>query len=177
MTEPADDGGLSLLLDQMERATGAGLYLLALHAALIIPDICGALASENGRASGSKYKSWLRSVVYPDWTDENIAKVYDYRCALLHQNRSTQGRAGNVPTGFIEPSDEAPVVHNVSTVVGESRIWWLNVPTFVDDIAAGVRRWLIEHGSTGVVQRNLAASIRRRPDGIHPHLGGAPVIL
>ena len=47
------------LIKQIRAATEADFYYLALMGALMLPDICGALASENGRATASKFKDWL----------------------------------------------------------------------------------------------------------------------
>lgn len=49
---------MELLIRQMLRASEDGLYFAALTLALAIPDMLGALQSENGRASGSKYRRW-----------------------------------------------------------------------------------------------------------------------
>jgi len=39
------------LIRQIRAASAAGLYYLALFAALAIPDICSALETENGKAT------------------------------------------------------------------------------------------------------------------------------
>ncbi len=60
----------------------AGLYFLALHGALTLPDICGALESDTGTASGAKYKAWLRANVPGLASDAEL--IYGLRCSLLH---------------------------------------------------------------------------------------------
>jgi hypothetical protein len=45
---------MELLLEQIEKGLNANLYYLSLFVALCIPDICGALEPENGRADGEK---------------------------------------------------------------------------------------------------------------------------
>jgi hypothetical protein len=52
---------------------------------LALPDICGALASENGRASGSKYKTWLRDNVPSLASGADL--IYGPRCSLVHQGK------------------------------------------------------------------------------------------
>ena len=59
----------------------AGLYFLALHGALTLPDICGALESDTGTASGAKYKAWLRANVPGLASDAEL--IYGLRCSLL----------------------------------------------------------------------------------------------
>ena len=51
------------MIRQIRLASTHGLYYLALLGALSLPDICGALASDNGKATGPKYKDWLRKNV------------------------------------------------------------------------------------------------------------------
>jgi hypothetical protein len=78
------------ILRQIRAASATGLYFLALFCALTLPDICGALESENGQASGSKYKAWLRANVPEQATDADL--IYGLRCSLLHQGFIAQGR-------------------------------------------------------------------------------------
>ena len=46
-------------LEQIQIGLKANLYYLSLFVALTIPDICGAIGSENGLASSDKYKDWF----------------------------------------------------------------------------------------------------------------------
>ena len=43
-------------LAQIKMGLDQNLYFLSLFSALAIPDICGAIGSENGEASAEKYK-------------------------------------------------------------------------------------------------------------------------
>ena len=44
---------------QIREGLNKNLYLLSLFSALAIPDICGAMSSENGEANAEKYKAWF----------------------------------------------------------------------------------------------------------------------
>jgi hypothetical protein len=47
---------------------------------------------------------------------------------------------------------------------------------FVEEMAESVDRWLADFGETQLVQRNMLRFVRRRPEGLPPHvLGGAVV--
>ena len=46
---------MELILKEIERALDAKLYYLALQASLTLPDICGALQSDDGVAKNYKY--------------------------------------------------------------------------------------------------------------------------
>lgn len=48
------------MIRQIRAASVAGLYYLALFGALTLPDICGALAASDGKASKTKYTKAVR---------------------------------------------------------------------------------------------------------------------
>src|SRR3954453_16025202 len=98
------------LIRQIRAATEAGFYYLALMGALMLPDICGAHASDNGRATASKFRDWLAANVSEQATD--AAAIYGLRCSLLHQG-SALPHGGHFPIAFLYPS--AGHLHNVST--------------------------------------------------------------
>jgi len=171
MADPT--GGLRALVDQMQQASDAGLYFAALTVALTLPDICGACASQNGQASGSKYRAWLEQNA-DTFGPRDAQTLYEFRCSLLHQG-SAQHRSGT-RFAFIEPAPGAPQLHNMSTDVAGEIVTWISVPRFVEEMATGVTRWLDAHGHTTLVQRNLERFVRRRPEGLPPHVRGAPVV-
>lgn len=53
------------LLKQIEWANCKGAYYLALYASLTLPDICGAMESDDGQATGNKYIAWFDKHVAP----------------------------------------------------------------------------------------------------------------
>jgi len=155
---------------QIRAASAAGLYYLALFGALAIPDIFGALGSENGKASGSKYKTWVEENV--PGQGEGAAELYGLRCSLVHQGR-TLPHGGHSQIAFMAPG--AGQLHNLSTAVGDSQIGWISIEMLVDEITTGAERWLAEFGETQTVQRNIEKFARLRPEGLPPHVQG-PVI-
>lgn len=157
----------------MRRASEAGLYYPALMMALVFPDICASLSAENGRTSGSKYRAWL--VEHAAQPKDEAALLYGFRCSMLHQGSAFPDR-GDFPLAFIEPTPGASQLHNLSTVVGDSRIGWLSVPLFVEEIATAVENWVHSYESSETVMRNMERFVRRRPEGLPPHVVGAPVI-
>lgn len=158
---------------QIRAASEAGLYYLALFGALALPDICGALASENGQASRSKYTEWLRQNVPAEAGDADL--IYGLRCSLMHQGRARPHR-GDFPVAFVYPVGGYGQVHNLSTVVGEDRVGWLSIPIFIAEVTQAAESWLAAFGATDTVIRNLEKFARLRPDGLPPHVTGAPVI-
>lgn len=148
------------LIDQIRRAEKAGLYYLALIGALTLPDICGALASENGRATGAKYKDWLRSFVPEQAADADL--IWGVRCSLLHQGHAHP--KGSFPMAFTGPGTGQ--VHNLSIVDGQgNQVGWTSIEMFVEEVTAGAERWYAEFGETQRVKRNYEKFARIRPEG------------
>ncbi len=103
------------LIAQIRAATDAGLYYFALMGALMLPDICGALNSENGRASAPKFKEWLKANVPEQATQATL--IYGLRCSLLHQGGMLP-HGGHFPIACTFPHPSVPQFHNLSTEVG-----------------------------------------------------------
>lgn len=157
-------------ISQIRAASTAGLYYLALFGALAIPDIFGALGSENGKASGSKYKTWLEENV-PGQAVQ-AAGLYGLRCSLMHQGRAIP-HGSHFPIAFMAPG--VGQLHNLSTVVDDSQIGWISIELLVDEITDAAEKWLTEFGDTQTVQRNMEKFARLRVEGLPPHVEG-PVI-
>jgi hypothetical protein len=157
------------LIAQIRAASAQGLYYLALYGVLTLPDLCGALGSENGRSSGPKFKKWLKENVPGQAGDAE--GIWGLRCSLLHQGHTTP--KGGFPIAFMAPGGFQ--MHNLSTVVGEDQVGWLSIEIFVEEVTAAAENWLREFGNTQTVKRNLEKFARLRPEGIPPHVAG-PVI-
>ncbi len=112
-------------LDQINAAVGAGLFYVALHSALAIPDICAALESPSGTTSGERYADWFDRFVANKYTvgpnkEPSLTgdQCYQFRCALLHQGRLQPDRAqGYSRMFFLEPNGGL-IMHN--NVMGDA---------------------------------------------------------
>lgn len=60
------------LLEQIEKALECNLYYLALQSTLALPDICGALESENGQANRTKYINWYNTYAKEDRVNQHL---------------------------------------------------------------------------------------------------------
>ncbi len=162
------------LIRQIRLASEAGLFYLALFGALALPDICGALGSDDGRATASKYKAWLRDNV-PDQAGQ-AEKIYGLRCSLLHQGRALP-HGSHWPLAFT-PSTSVLQLHNVEMASEETgeEILWCSIEIFVDEVTSGAEAWLNRFGNTATVINNLERFARLRPEGLLPWLSGFPVI-
>lgn len=170
----SDDGndpvrGIRLMVDQMVAAEQAGLHFPALMTALALPDICGALSAENGRASGPKAKRWLQE--WLPMAGENAEGIYGLRCSLLHQGQAFP-HGGHARVVFL--LDEAPQIYGPAAVIWREDLGQgftpMTLSLFLKEVADGVTRWLAAHGDSELVRRNLERFA-------HLHPGGLPNLL
>ena len=180
------------LLDQVESSLGSGLYFLSLYTALTIPDIAGALRSDNGEATGAKYAAWFEEWVRPRFFEAVLASVaeqhrehikqlenpltgdacYRFRCSLLHQGSSQHPKSPFNRIIFIEPGATTNVVHY--GILNDALCIDLNL--FCREMIAGARLWL-EHAPQDVnYAKNYERFARRHPHGLAPYIGGVPVV-
>jgi hypothetical protein len=82
------EGMFERILKEIDVALENDLYYVALFAALTLPDICGALESEDGEASKDSYIKWFDKYVKPySGSHFNGFECYSFRCSMLHQGR------------------------------------------------------------------------------------------
>lgn len=179
MSDNGDDpiDGLRLMVAQMIAAEEAALHFPALMTALTVPDICGALGSENGRASGSKTRRWIA-----EWMPAYAATasgIYGLRCSLLHQG-SPYPDDGSPRVVFSVAGPKGTTLHGPgSTLIytpTEETFRPIASHLFVAEVAAGVEAWLLAHGATNRVRRNLARFAHLRSDGVPPFIKGGSFI-
>jgi hypothetical protein len=183
------------LLDQIEGSLGSKLYYLSLFGALAVPDIAGALDSDNGEADEKKYIDWYQrwvkdpsaqplrperkltsGRVLPAQIDTRLTgkRVWKFRCSLLHQGRAQEDARSPEPRiVFIEPGatrmvDHYSMVNNVAVSI--------DVNLFCLEIVSGARLWLNAVESTERFKRNYERFARRHPNGLPPYAVGVPVI-
>lgn len=182
------------LLNQIEGSLGSNRYFLSLMATLAVPDIAGALDSENGRATKSKYIGWYEEWVkplgprvedrdIPEAAREALSGVeiespldgeacYQFRCSLLHQGRTEHPESEFDRIIFVEPSVERITVHH-SILEGALCI---DVDAFCTEVVEGARSWLDEAEGTDRYEQNYERFASRHPNGIEPYIVGVPVI-
>lgn len=161
------------LLFQIKKGLFSNLYYLSLFAALAIPDICGALDSEDGQASRENYVNWFDKYVAPYYqgllTGEDC---YCFRCSLWRQRADIAPRGRFSRILFVEPTAVDDTFH--CKIIQEALN--IDVRVFCQDIIRGVEKWLDEKENTELYKTNLAKFIRRYPDGLPPYIVGVPVI-
>lgn len=161
------------LLFQIKKGILSNLYYLSLFAALAIPDICGALDSEDGQASKENYVNWFDKYVAPSYQGYLSGEdCYSFRCALLRQGSSIHAKSRYKKILFVEPQTIDSVFHGhiIEDVLN------IDVRLFCQDIIRGVEKWLEEKENTELYKKNMAQFVRRYPEGLPPYVVGAPVI-
>lgn len=160
-------------LEQIEKAMENGQFYLALFCSLTLPDICGAISSENGEANNKKYKDWFDKYISPKY-DGNFDgnNCYAFRCAALHQGRTEHKKLNYKRIIFIDPVSSSEVImHN--NILNDA----LNIDTreFCKDIIQGVRDWLNENSKNSKFQKNYSTFLRRHKGGIKHYISGVDV--
>lgn len=162
------------LVVETQLAVGHRLYMLALMGSLALPSILSALETENGQSTGDTYKAWLMQ--HGAATENGADLIYGLRCSLLHQGSAYPHRA-EVRAAFRWP--EGPLILHGYDTVSEAGdvVAWFDIPTFVEDMAKDVDRWLNQYGALPLVQKNVERFARFRPEGLPGHTPpGVPVI-
>lgn len=161
------------LLDQIQIGLEDNLYYLSLFVALSIPDICGAIESQNGEASGKKYADWFDEYVAPKYNSFLSGDdCYKFRCSLLHQGSSQHPKSNYSRIFFIEPSSTTNILHN--NIINDALN--IDVSIFCRDIITGANNWLQKIENTQLYKTNYDKFMRRYPNGLKPYIVGVPVI-
>jgi hypothetical protein len=183
---------MRILIEQVESSLASGFYYLSLFGALAIPDIAGALSSEDGEASGKKYAEWYENWVRPRFLEVVRASVpeharpyikdienplsgdacYRFRCSLLHQGSSQHPKSPYSRIIFIEPGATTNVIHYGS--LDDALCIDLNL--FCREMTSGARLWLEAAERTQQYHKNYERFARRHANGLAPYIGGVPVI-
>ncbi|MFO7900165.1 MAG: hypothetical protein R6V58_14040 [Planctomycetota bacterium] len=183
--------GIELILSQVESALDAGYYYPALLTSLTLPDICGALDSHDGQASGEKYVAWfdqwvvpqfsetVRSAMpgatpldVPDWAFPLTGEVcYRFRCSLLHQGSSQHPKSPFRRILAVVPGTDGCVHHCLS-----DDAYILDLRLFCREIVEGVRQWLSQVERNVRFERNYTKFAHLHPNGLSPYIRGWPVV-
>lgn len=160
-------------LYQIQKGLDSNLYFLSLLAALVLPDICGAISSEDGQAKPEKYKAWFDKYVAPKYNNFlNGNDCYYFRCSLLHQGSSQHSKSNYKRVLFVEPSASTNVLH--CNIIDNALN--IDVRIFCKDIISGAESWLTEYEGTELYKKNYNKCMMQYPNGLPPYIVGVPVI-
>lgn len=157
-------------LNEIVVAEQHGLWMLALTGALALPDICGAIESANGRATGNKYRGWFTRHISPKYPRIDPEDCWQLRCSLLHQGRSSAVSYQRLI--FVAPG---PITfHN--NILDDALN--LDMRTFCTDVISAVRSWQGQMQSTAnpSYQGNIGQVMRWHRGGLSPYVVGVDVL-
>jgi len=160
-------------LGQIQAANDAGLYYLALAASLTLPDICGAMEAEDGRATAGRYQAW-----FDEWPGRHFFGVFSgddcwrFRCDFLHQGLTGSERGRYARIVFVEPGATTNVFH--CNVIHDALN--IDVTIFCREMVRSTIEWLRAVDDSDLVQANLGRFVRRYPEGLPPYFRGVPII-
>ena len=167
------EGNMDEFLDEIEASCKAGYFYVTLMCCLALPDICGAISSDDGLASGQKYKAWFDTYVAPNY-EGNLdgSNCWAFRCAALHQGKSTHKNLGYSKILFLAPTDDNKFcMHN--NILNDALN--LDIGEFCHDIIAAVRNWMCSEKSSRAFQRNMATFLKRHKGGLASYVTGVDV--
>lgn len=157
-------------------ADNEDLYFVSLMSALAIPDICGALESANGLASGKKYEKWfdvwvLKKYQIQGTTSLSGSDCYMLRCAALHQGRMTHPNSAHNGVIFLKPGAANAKFHN-NILNGYLNI---DIYDFCFDMVNSAADWFETVVGTDPFEANFSKSMQVHFSGYGP-IHGVPVI-
>ena len=166
------------LINELKICLDNKLYISALNTALLIPDICSALQSSNGRTDGKKYSNWFNDYVSEKYNGNlQGSDVYKIRCATLHQGTfNSDYKLFNLIV--FQPTSQTGVFHNLISAFngGDNRVaLMLNLETFINDIIIGLGEWTIKMKENPFYEKNLKQSFKFCSSGLSPHFAGIPL--
>jgi hypothetical protein len=166
------------LIKELKISLENKLYVTSINTALIIPDICSALQSSNGRTNGKKYSNWFNDFVGEKYVGTLLGSdVYKLRCASLHQGKFNY-EYDNYDRVLFQPTING-IIHNcISENNGgiTEKALILNIETFINDIIKGYSNWTIKMKENPFYETNLKQSFKYNPSGVKPHVVGVPII-
>lgn len=163
---------MDVILGDLERALGAGLYYVAIAVALSLPDVCAALESPNGETSAAKYKAWYDKYVACKYPALTSSDCWSLRCGVLHQGRFGHPNSQYGRVLFTVPSAQRNVFHN--NILNDALN--LDAIIFCRDMIGSTRQWFTAARSDATVKANLPNLVQFRPKGLAPYMVGMPLI-
>jgi len=140
----------------------AKAFWALLHITVCLPDICAALESDGGEATGKLYIKWCDK--YLPSTALSGEERYSMRCTVLHQGCSFLRQPARYRGfAFGQPSQSGAIDHNRV----EGTVLHLDVGELATEMKHGVQKWINDiEADKGRVskngERNLNSLVRVR---------------
>lgn len=146
------------LLEQIEKCVSQKLFYVAIMACLAIPDIGGAIDSDDGEATQKKYEEWFDKYAFPKYRGigENRLtgkECYFLRCSMLHQGKA-QHKALKKYSDIIFseiPQTNSPVN---PLFLSKTKILLVEPKTFCNNMVYAAYDWLEVVHNNGLFKKN-----------------------
>ncbi len=167
---------MEAFLQQIDVAAEQGNYLLALHGALVVPDIIGALEHKKGVATQDAYVRWFDREIGKYYVLESGPSfdgrtAYKLRCSMVHQHRTAHPHGRYKSVVFCRQMDNI-----VIKAPGGDEYLAVDALTFCQRVTSAARRWLQEHASARTVRQNLGRTPQTR-EGFLGLINGVTVVF
>lgn len=147
-----------IYLDEIKSCLNHKCYFAMLHLIVVLPDICGALESVDGKAKMECYKDWCER--YLKNHRISSGEWYEIRCKLLHEGRTATswGTSSYKGFGFLHPGLKDGNAHG-EVVDG---FLHLDVREIADDMKNALDGWFkfLEDNPASEASKNVEANLR-----------------
>lgn len=165
---------MEYMLKQIETALMFKLYTIALQSAIALPDICGAMQSNDGIAKDSKYAKWFNKYM-KDKTCLTAYECYKLRCCLLHQGISFRNDKAIKRIIFVYPN-ESIKMKDCYFNIGNDEAICIDLIDFCNNIVQAVRQWEKDMQDNQNYIKHYPNLINLYPNGLPPFIVGVSVI-
>ncbi len=175
---------LQMISDEIDGAIKAELFYVALVTALMVPDVCCALGSEDGRSRHGAYATWYDKYLKNAYSHLSGEDCYRLRCGVSHEARLSKAPSRSQMAFdrivFTLPNQNLRVqttVRNVTSIsVGGpprqdggatpmEKSYNTDLVLFCCSIIEAAKTWYAENAASDMVQANLANLVQYRSRG------------
>jgi hypothetical protein len=156
LTHDQLDGAFRVYFEEMHRCKLSKCYWALLHLAIVLPDICAALESSNGKTSGRKYKAWCSRYLADQIL--NSEEWHEIRCAVLHQGKTVVDKGRYKRFSFSQANSKGEVAHRKAMPDGGLN---LDVGNMAHEVWGAMQGWFNELTGTenSPLARNVEANL------------------
>ncbi|GGX11044.1 hypothetical protein GCM10007242_16340 [Pigmentiphaga litoralis] len=163
---------MDMIFAEIENTLRSNNYFSAITTALLVPDICGALGSNDGVATGAKFRQWYDENLAAQYESLTAVDCYSLRCGVVHQGRFGGGRGQYARVLFTVPNAQNNTFHRI--IINDCLN--LDAIRFCTDVVNAGRHWFAQNQTDANVVANLPRLVQFRPDGLPPYMIGMPLI-
>jgi hypothetical protein len=158
------------ILREIEVAAKNGLPFLAVTMAVTLPDICQTLKSRDGRTDSKLYKDWCKENLGSEFSVLTPDDLYRMRCGVVHHGRYGGLQKSVARVLFLLPGGSTFVNCRANDAYLYSLI------EFCNNFCQAARTWFEKNKNDVNVEKHIKLMMQVYPHGLHPYVGGTPVL-